>query len=229
MLIIEEGRLFGRGVITSEVNRKHPKRRRFSLLCSCGIEYEVDLCNLTKPSSPVQSCGCYQTEMAMKKNSVDLSGQRFGMLLVDSLSERVNGTVRWDCICDCGGTCSRTSESLRSKFISSCGCNIRGSNSIHWNPELTLGEREIQRNTPENKEWSLLIKKKDNFTCQKCLDNTGGNLVSHHILSYSKYKEARYDIDNGITLCEECHKEFHHLYGYMKFTDSDLWEWIKDE
>ncbi len=44
-------------------------------------------------------------------------------------------------------------------------------------------------------------------------DNSGGNLVAHHIESYNSNKDLRTTLENGITLCVDCHDKFHHIYG----------------
>jgi 5-methylcytosine-specific restriction endonuclease McrA len=42
-------------------------------------------------------------------------------------------------------------------------------------------------------------------TCRIC--ETDKNLEAHHIKSFKEFLELRYDINNGITLCEKCHFE----------------------
>ena len=54
----------------------------------------------------------------------------------------------------------------------------------------------------------MSVFKRDNFTCQKC-GIVGRELNAHHIKPYAKYKELRYELSNGITLCEDCHKLVH--------------------
>lgn len=70
---------------------------------------------------------------------------------------------------------------------------------------------------------------RDNFTCQKC-KYCGGRLNAHHINNFSEFPELRTSIENGITLCKDCHQEFHNMYWrrnntkeqFYKFSDNNL-------
>jgi len=64
-----------------------------------------------------------------------------------------------------------------------------------------------QRNMPEYIEWRSAVYERDNWTCQEC--GTQGPLNAHHIKSWAHHPEFRFDIDNGVTLCEKCHAEKH--------------------
>lgn len=56
----------------------------------------------------------------MKK--IDLTGQRFGRLLVISEAAQIEKRVRWNCLCDCGNTKVVDSSNLRMGYTKSCGC-----------------------------------------------------------------------------------------------------------
>jgi len=65
-----------------------------------------------------------------------------------------------------------------------------------WN--LTFG-RPIQ-------EWSVKIRDRDDQKCQIC----GGKAQeSHHIFYQNLYPELRFNLNNGIALCHDCHFETH--------------------
>lgn len=68
------------------------------------------------------------------------------------------------------------------------------------------------RNTPEYRVWRKSVFERDNYTCQMC-GKKGGELNAHHIKLWKSHPESRYDIKNGVTLCESCHKEYHKKYG----------------
>ena len=61
-----------------------------------------------------------------KKNNDDLTGKRFGMLLVigkDEVRDKT-GCIRYVCQCDCGNVVSVRSSSLNDGNTSGCGCRM---------------------------------------------------------------------------------------------------------
>ena len=74
--------------------------------------------------------------------------------------------------------------------------------------------------------WREAVYKRDNYTCQCCGDNTGGNLNAHHKDSYDINPKKRYEVDNGVTLCVSCHTDFHNKYGYGKNTEEQIKEYV---
>ena len=82
-------------------------------------------------------------------------------------------------------------------------------NKIH----ISCGKFPWERTTrdrycKEYTNWRKRVFDRDNYTCQKC-GQIGGTLNAHHIKHYKDYHKLRYELSNGITLCEKCHKELH--------------------
>jgi len=82
---------------------------------------------------------------------------------------------------------------------------MRGSNHHSWKGGITPLNHSI-RNSLEYDMWRRAVLQKDDYTCQKC-KKRGGYLNAHHIKQFALYPELRFIVSNGITMCEECHKE----------------------
>jgi len=65
------------------------------------------------------------------------------------------------------------------------------------------------RTSSKYKEWRLAVFERDNYTCQNCRAHSGNGkavyLHAHHIYPFAKYPEKRFDVNNGLTLCIDCH------------------------
>lgn len=79
-------------------------------------------------------------------------------------------------------------------------------------------------------EWRQKVFARDNFTCQLCGDRyaKGHKVVlnAHHIVKYSVNKELRYVVENGITLCKDCHKK---ITGKEEQYEEQLKEIVKNK
>jgi len=69
--------------------------------------------------------------------------------------------------------------------------------------------------TLKYKKWRMAVFMRDNFTCQFC-GIRGVYLEAHHIKSWKNFPELRFDLDNGITLCKDCHKLTNNYKGHNK-------------
>jgi hypothetical protein len=91
------------------------------------------------------------------------------------------------------------------------GLSHKGEKSHFWKGGITPIHRKI-RLTMEYKLWRESVFKRDNYTCIWC-GQRGGRLNADHIKSFKDYPELRFAIDNGRTLCVECHKKTDN-YGF---------------
>lgn len=97
-----------------------------------------------------------------------------------------------------------------------------GKRHPRYNKYLTDIERVQNRDYKEYHNWRVKVFNRDNYTCMKCKDTKGGNLVAHHIYSFSNNTESRTLLSNGTTLCKDCHTNFHNLFGYGGNTEQQF-------
>jgi hypothetical protein len=62
-----------------------------------------------------------------------------------------------------------------------------------------------RRNDWEYKRWRMKVFKRDLFKCRIDNGKCSGKIVAHHILGWSFFPELRYEVNNGITLCQTHH------------------------
>lgn len=55
--------------------------------------------------------------------------------------------------------------------------------------------------------WAELVKERDEYKCVIC--GSTDRIQAHHIKPTFLYPEYKKDLDNGATLCYECHKKTH--------------------
>lgn len=72
-----------------------------------------------------------------------------------------------------------------------------------WKGGITPINRLI-RSSAEYKLWRKSVFERDNWTCLWC-KKRGGRLEADHIKPFAYFPELRFAIDNGRTLCHECH------------------------
>lgn len=90
-----------------------------------------------------------------------------------------------------------------------------GKNSPTWNGGLA--KLRTERSSIEYRDWRKAVFAKDFYKCQCCGAKSSHKshveLHAHHIKNWADNEADRYSVDNGITLCDKCHYEFHSLFG----------------
>ena len=73
------------------------------------------------------------------------------------------------------------------------------------NPRWQGGYSKSQHKGIEYNAWRNNIYTRDGFKCKMLNHDCSGKIEAHHILSFTKFPELRYQINNGITLCQAHH------------------------
>lgn len=85
----------------------------------------------------------------------------------------------------------------------------KGENSPLWKGGVSKknnSERKIFMSSFEYREWRRSVFVRDNYTCVFCKVK-GGSLHADHIKPYLLYPDLRLSLENGRTLCVDCHRK----------------------
>jgi len=102
-----------------------------------------------------------------------------------------------------------TREKLRKLKLGVPNINGRGERHYRWKGGITKTNLAI-RQSIEYKIWHRAVFERDNWTCVWCgrRSKSGSPVELHadHIKPFALFPELRFAIDNGRTLCKECHE-----------------------
>jgi hypothetical protein len=201
----------------------------WNCVCDCGGKAVVKSANLT--FGQVKTCGCRAS--FFKNKNIHLIGQKIGKYkildLVNILNDNGENRSFLKCECECGKISFIRPKGAKILASKSCyGCwDKRGDKNPNYDPSITDEERFSKRVLdPLNREWIKLVKKRDHYKCQ--ITGKTGSVCAHHVESWNKNKELRYDVNNGITILKSLHIEFHKRYGLGDNTRQQYEEFIFD-
>ena len=101
-------------------------------------------------------------------------------------------------------------------------------NLKEWKKEVTAPTR----NDPEYRAMKMRVRERDNFTCQCCgyhnTEKINHGLEVHHIYGYKDHLDYRIEDSNCVTLCNDCHKKYHSIYGKNDVTPFTFAKFIRD-
>lgn len=109
----------------------------------------------------------------------------------------------------------KISETLRNKYATDAEWKRKvvaaqnvAKGSKHWNWKGGITPINQRTRTSEDySAWRLAVLHRDHYKCRVCEDTQ--NLHAHHINPWSAFPEDRYVLQNGLTLCATCHKNYH--------------------
>lgn len=191
------------------------------VMCHCGNIFQTTYASVRNSSDEVMCKDCNATKLReiYKSDFSDIKKEleSYGCKILINEGEFVNVKTKIKFLASCGHIHEATIDSLRStkyKMCTSCAIAMNsGKNTYNWKGGTYNCEKVKFRKTYEFKEWVKAVYKRDLYTCQIC-GQVSGNLNAHHLDGYNWAIDKRVDVDNGITLCADCHKEFHVEYGY---------------
>lgn len=184
--------------------------------CDCGAQTTVRGGSLT--SGNTKSCGCLKHRIR--------KGNVYGHLTAVKQLPKEKSMPKWLCSCECGKETEVFSGNLLSGNTKSCGC-------IRTNETISEGKRLAKRmilstnNTVHYSTWRRKVVTRDNNTCVICGYNHSKNydMVAHHLDGFEWCEDKRVDVNNGVTLCYDCHQEFHRIYGSRNNTKEQFNEY----
>lgn len=81
----------------------------------------------------------------------------------------------------------------------------KGERNYFWKGGLTDLNKRI-RNSREYKNWRKEVFERDDYRCVLC-GKRGIYIQADHIKPFALFQELRFVLDNGRTLCVDCHRQ----------------------
>lgn len=175
------GQTFGELLVLTElephITPNGSKQRRVKCKCSCGEEIIIGL-SLAKKNGKCTKC-------MKKKNRKDVTGQRFGKLVVTSMADDYISPSgfrlsRCNCICDCGNSCTVNMSTLVTGKTRSCGCLHNTAGLLKDNPEL-MRKYDFDKNNDINlNTLTARTSKKIWWKCTECGNSWYATIASQN-------------------------------------------------
>lgn len=195
---------------------------KIKIICdNCGKEFEKYECRLSKHNFCCREC------------YLQFYSKETPMCICQNCGKTFKGT-KYNANKYCSRECYNQAHSIKNKIRECPTCHTlfeaKTSEDIycswncynkdrhmpkgkeHWNWQGGISIINDKRDSSQYKEWRQAVYKRDNYRCVKCGSKI--KLNAHHKKSWKLYPELRYDINNGIALCEKCHIKLHQEQGY---------------
>ncbi len=196
--------------------------------------------NLKKLNIPVRSLseafsGCHRKRTKEHQEKIALANR--DKILTEETKRKISESLKGNIISE--DTRKKMSKANKGRIVSEetkqkrrgknnyfYGKRYCGIDNHNWKGGITPLIGSV-RGSFKYRQWRDDVFTRDSFTCQECGDNKGGNLNAHHKISFvsilqkyeiTTFKEALkceelWNINNGVTLCEDCHTIIHKRRG----------------
>lgn len=206
----------------------------FFVRCGCGNNFKTTLRVIKNSKRDIMQCKQCQKEnqsRQLRKPFSELKNflESKGCNVISEEQDYRNAYSKITFVARCGHPHTTTARSILNtiKHYVCSDCRkllTSGENNYNWKGGYE-NERIRFRKTYEFKTWVKEVYKRDGYTCQ-CCGRYGVKLNAHHLDGYNWCIEKRTDVDNGITLCKNCHNNFHNIYGRGNNTKKQFEEFL---
>lgn len=196
-----------------------------------------------------QMCrACFEEEHRRPENYVERRCPICGATFSVHRSQVVRGQGRY-----CSKTCARKGspthpKTRRQVVCSTCGATFtkhlseirKNAGDLHFcSPacwyEYNQGENHYgwdggqhERMNPDLRKWRAAVIERDHGYCRLC--HSQERLEVHHIKRFATNPESRWDPENGVSLCHECHvnfrnreEEYEEILGFVASIPVQVW------
>lgn len=208
----------------SYINCKTPMR----YIATCGHEATISFDVFQNAKSATLRCPKCQQFRHFSYEEVSECFEDNGCKLLSDSYLTAKDKLKY--VASCGHKATISFQKFLSGQGRKCPKCSRPSGKEHWNFNPNLTDEERSKRDLQNGKIRIARNaafKRDGFTCVLCGENKGGNLEAHHLESWDSNVEKRFDVDNLVTLCTDCHKRFHSEYGYGHNTKSQFDEYVR--
>jgi 5-methylcytosine-specific restriction endonuclease McrA len=163
------------------------------------------------------------SKLCWYKNMKGENNPNYGNKLSEDIRKIISEKKKGKTLVDLHG--ETKAEQIREKLKKASRRNAkRGAKNNLWKGGVSSERNRLGKSTMWL-DWRKSVFERDKYFCRKC-KKIGGKINPHHIYNFSQYKALRFIMENGITLCVPCHRQFHIKYGKQNNTQKQIEEYI---
>jgi hypothetical protein len=216
-------------VIKRAETPKNVKNRCAYWLCKCDCGNEKIISSVDLQREVLPSCGCQRCNTMI----VDLTGKRFGRLVVIEKTNKKGKAAYWLCKCDCGNEKIVKGYHLRAKHVVSCGCYGEERKKRPFGESCKEQVYKTYKHSAKIKGFEFLLSEEyffkltsDNcFYCGESPSNINKNTFNNGDYVYNGIDRVDsskgYIEGNVVPCCKTCN------YAKRRMASKDFLDWVE--